>query len=78
MEIVTLFGSEKCISIAKLLKKNLTCFETLPPQDLARICGSLRTHCTKNPAENNYSSALEKHITDHESTKLLMAYDLLE
>ena len=42
MEIVTLFGSQKCITVAKLLNKEFTCSPIYQTQSLANICESLR------------------------------------
>ena len=42
MEITTLFGSEKCTSIAKCLHKESTCSPTIYAQNLSHICESLR------------------------------------
>ena len=42
MEITTLFGSEKCTSIAKCLHKELTCSPTIYVQNLSHICESSR------------------------------------
>jgi len=64
MEIITLFGSERCISVAKLLQKDLTCSKICPSHSLSQVCESLRTNSLLPTASNCDS--------------LRKAYDLLE
>lgn len=42
MEIVTLFGTARCVTVAKLLGKELAYSPTHHAQSLAAICESLR------------------------------------
>ena len=43
IETITLFGSERCINVAKLLHKEITCFPSCHPQNLTKICKHLRS-----------------------------------
>ena len=42
MQIVTIFGSQRCIEAAKLLGKEFCCLPPQPSQSLAAVCQKLR------------------------------------
>ena len=60
IEIVTLFGSERCANVAKLLHKDITCSPTCHPQNLISICEHLRSslHTQK---QKGYGSNTKSH-----------------
>ena len=78
MQIVTLFGSEKCMNLAQLFHKELTCSQVHHAQGLADICEHLRRlgsnvkqHCSQFTlnASSNTSENLDSIKTGSSSIK---------
>ena len=62
MEIASLFGTERCIKVAKLLCREFVCSAACYPQSLASVCECLRRSLSK---EKYYGSKLEKKVPDN-------------
>jgi len=55
MEIITLFGSERCSNVAKLLHKEITCLPSCHPQNLTEIYEHLRSVLPKVDSKRLHS-----------------------
>jgi len=75
-QLITLFGSEQCISTAKVLHKDLTCSKFCPPHNLSVVCETLRTQShVLTEEERNSNESSHRSTVKFAST---VAYDLLE
>ena len=73
LQIVALFGSQKCVEAALLLGKELCCSPCMPSHNLSTICQQLRFTCSDSSSgANEHSSNLNWIIAPP------AAYELLE